>query len=107
MPKTINYDIKMRDGTTRRVNGLVINQRWGIDKRITQETKITKNGEERALSSSDFFLTHIPTGVLITSGHTQKILKELVNRPDMIDEDELPKIAKAVGKFWNSRGWQG
>ena len=82
----------MKDGTSKSVKGMVINNRWGIDKR-----------EEL----SSFFLTHTPTGMLVTNARTQKALRELVNRPDMIEEDDPKKIAIAVGKFWNERGWQG
>lgn len=91
MAKNQEFEIKMRDGTTQKVNGIVINNRWGIDKR-------------EQLSS--FFLTHIPTGALVTNARTQKALKELVNRADMIEEDDPQKILDAVAKFWNERSWQ-
>lgn len=92
MAKQQEFQIKMNDGTTQTVKGLVINDRWGIDKR-----------EEL----SSFFLTHIPTGMLITNANTQKALKELVNRSDMIEEDDPIKISKAVASFWDERGWRG
>ena len=106
MAKAQSFNIKMRDGKTESVEGLIVNNRWGIDKRTTETKRQTKDGEKVSLSSS-FFLTHIPTGVLITNANTQKALRELVNRPDMIEEDDLKNIAVAVGKFWNERGWQG
>ena len=93
MAKSQEFAIKMKDGTTQSVTGLVINNRWGIDK--------------RTLSSSGFYLTHIPTGTLVTNASTQKALKELVNQPDMIEEDDLKKIAVATVKFWNARDWKG
>ena len=107
MAKNMDYTIQMLDGTTRQVTGLVINRRWGIDKRTTTTIMTNKDGEERTLSSSDFYLSYLPTGMLITSGRTQRVLKELVNRPDMIDEDDPFRIAEAVIDFWNKRGWKG
>ena len=96
----------MKDGTSKEVEGLIINDRWGIDKRQFETKKMTKDGEKTTLSSG-FYLTHIPTGTLITNANTQKALKELVNRPDMIEEDNLEKIAKAMFSFWDSREWKG
>ena len=107
MTKSQEFTINMKDGTKKTVTGLVINNRWGIDKRQYETVKTNKNGETRTSLSSCFYLTHVPTGVLVTNANTQKALKELVNRPDMIEEDDLKKIAKAVGDFWNSNGWKG
>lgn len=107
MAKTQTFEIKMKDGTTKTVEGIIINDRWGIDKRQVEVTKTNKNGEEKTSLSSAFYLTHIPTGTLVTNGNTQKVLKELANRPDMIEEDNLEKIAKATFSFWDSRWWQG
>ena len=97
----------MKDGTTSEVEGIVLNERWGIDKRTVKNVTYTKAGEERTLSSSDFYLTHIPSGYLVTNAKTQKALKELVNRPDMIAEDDLHKILEATVAFWNERMWKG
>ena len=97
----------MKDGTSKSVTGMVFNNRWGIDKREYESFKTNKNGETRRTLSSYFCLTHIPTGMLVTNGNTQKVLRELINRPDMIEEDDLKKIAIATVKFWNERGWQG
>lgn len=91
MAKSLSFNISMKNGTKVEVKGLVIDGKWGIDKR---EDKF-------------FYLTHIPTGALITNAKTQKALKELVSRPDMVDEDDPMKIYKAVCNFWNSRRWQG
>jgi len=106
MAKTEDYRIKMKNGTEQTVTGIVINKRWGIDKRAQEVVRQTKDGEKVSLSYS-FCLTHIPSGILVTSANTQKALKELINREDMIDEDDFHKMAVAVGKFWNQRGWQG
>ena len=107
MAKAQEYTIKMKDGTEKTVSGMVFNNRWGIDKRQYEVIKINKNGESRTTLSSCFYLTHIPTGALVTNANTQKTLKELVNRPDMVEEDDPKKIVKAVGDFWNERWWQG
>ena len=107
MAKSQEYTIKMKDGTEKKVSGLVINNRWGIDKRQYEVVKTNKNGESRTTLSSCFYLTHLPTGILVTNANTQRALKELVNRPDMIEEDDLEKILYAVVDFWNERWWQG
>ena len=107
MAKSQEYTIKMKDGTEKKVSGLVINNRWGIDKRQYEVVRINKNGEKKTTLSSCFYLTHIPTGILVTNGNTQKVLKELVNRPDMIEEDDLENIMMATVDFWNERWWQG
>ena len=107
MAKNQEFTINMKDGTKKTVTGLVINNRWGIDKRQYEVVKINKNGEKRTTLSSCFYLTHIPTGILVTNANTQKALKELVNRPDMIEEDDLENIMMATVDFWNERWWQG
>lgn len=107
MAKNQEFTINMKDGTKKTVTGLVINNRWGIDKRQYEVVKINKNGEKRTTLSSCFYLTHIPTGILVTNANTQKVLKELVNRPDMIEEDDLENIMMATVDFWNERWWQG
>lgn len=107
MAKNQEFTINMKDGTKKTVTGLVINNRWGIDKRQYEVVKINKNGEKKTTLSSCFYLTHIPTGILVTNANTQKALKELVNRPDMIEEDDLEKILYATVDFWNERWWQG
>ena len=107
MAKNQEFTINMKDGTKKTVTGLVINNRWGIDKRQYEVVKTNKNGETRTTLSSMFCLTHLPTGILVTNANTQKALKELVNRPDMIEEDDPKKIAKATTDFWNERWWNG
>ena len=107
MAKQVSYKIKMKDGEEKEVTGIVINERWGIDKRQYETTRTNKNGESKTTLSSCFYLTHIPTGILVTNANTQKALKELVNRPDMIEEDDLEKILYATVDFWNERWWQG
>ena len=97
----------MKDGSSTLVEGVIINNKWGIDKRQQEVKKTTKAGEERVSLSSSFFLTHIPTGCLVTNANTQKALREFVNRFDVIDEDDPVKLAKALGQFWNERGWIG
>lgn len=106
MAKTEEYKIKMKDGTEQTVTGIVINKRWGIDKRQQEVKKSTRDGEKVTLSSS-YCLTHIPTGILVTTANTQRALKELVNREDMWEEDDLHKMLEVVVEFWNSKGWQG
>ena len=106
MPKKVEYEIAMADGGKRKVMGIIINDRWGIDKRETETVRHTKDGDKVSLSHF-FVLTYIPNGVLVTSANTQKALMELVNREDMIEQDDIAKIANAVSEFWNERGWKG
>lgn len=97
----------MKDGTTRQITGLVINQRWGIDKRSVENVTYTKNGEQKTTTTSGYYLTHIPTGILVTNANTQRILKELANTQELINEDDLHKIIKAVASFWEDKWWVG
>ena len=107
MPKKERYNIKMRNGEAHSVEGIIVNNIYGIDKRITTTVKKNKDNSERVLSSSRYYLTHIPSGVLISGARTQKALKELANRQNMIDQHDFKVMGKEVGDFWNSRGWQG
>lgn len=104
--KQATFNIKMRTGESRQVTGYIVNDIYGIDKRITQKTTYNEQGEEKVSQSSDFFLTHIPTGVLITNARTRKALMELVNRPDMVDQNDMHQMALAVAGYWNQREWK-
>lgn len=104
--KKTSYAIKMRDGSELTVEGEVINGRWGIDKRLTQKKTYTANGEEKVSQSSDYILTHVPTGMLITTARTKKALLELINRPRMIDQDDPNVMLKEVAEYWNAKGWK-
>lgn len=106
MAKTETFKIKLQKGGTREVTGLVINKIWGIDKRQSFTEVTNKNGEVRTLSSQDFYMTHIPTGVLVTNASTQKALKELANQPEMINPKGFQEIINCVYKFWDARGWK-
>ena len=105
MKKTL-YKIKMRDGTTKEVEGEVVNGVWGIDKRATQKVTYNANGEEKVSTTSDYFLTHVPSGVLITNARTKKALMEIANLEDLMDEDDMTKVGRAVIAYWNNRGWK-
>ena len=59
MAKQVSYKIKMKDGEEKEVTGIVINERWGIDKRQYETTRTNKNGESKTTLSSYFCLTHI------------------------------------------------
>ena len=43
MAKSQDFTIKMKDGTTKTVSGIVFNNRWGIDKREYETVKTNKN----------------------------------------------------------------
>lgn len=103
--KTTSYKIKMKDGTEREVTGVVIGD-YGIDKRMSQKVTYNAQGEEKVSQSSDYFLTHIPTGMLLTSARTRKALLEIANRSNMIDQTDFTTMLKEIVDYWNSRGWK-
>lgn len=107
MAKTQKYQISMKDGGREEVEGVVINERWGIDKRTTEVTRMMKSGEEKTSLSSCFYLTHIPSGILVTNANTQKALKELVERLDSVNDEDYRAMLDVTGDFWNERGWKG
>ena len=113
MAKKQKYKIKMQDGTFQEVEGEVVNNIWGIDKRtvVTGEQTL-KDGTTRTLSSTSYMVTHIPTGAFLPTGsfRTIKAAKLLLNEPeffiDELDSDAVMEMAKALGRFWNERGWK-
>lgn len=104
--KKTRYQIKMRSGEERTVEGEIVNDIWGIDKRMTQKTTYTKNGEEKVSQSSDYFLTHVPSGTLITNARTKRALMEIANLPIMIDQNNFQLMMVAVNEYWESKGWK-
>lgn len=96
MAKKQKYQIRMRDGTIQTVEGTVVGN-WGVDKRtVMMDGKPTLS----------YFLTHIPSGILITNAKTQKKLLELANQPDLVNEEDPFQMAKAVTKFFDNVGWK-
>lgn len=106
MPKTSKFRIQMKDGSWEEREGQIFGERWAIDKRQEEKVRKTKDGEKVSLSSY-FALTYLPTGILVATANTQKTLKELMNREDVIAEDDMLKLLYAVVDFWNKRGWKG
>lgn len=104
--KTATYSIKMKDDTTQEVDGIIVNGIYGIDKRTTQEETQTKNGETKVTNTSAFCLTHIPTGILVTTSRTRKTLMELANLSEMTDLTDLTKMVNIVVAFWEKRNWK-
>lgn len=113
MAKKQKYNIIMRDGTKREVEGEVVNKIWGIDKRteVTGEQTL-KDGRVRALSSTEYIITHIPTGATLPTCRfrTMKAAKLLLSEPefyfDELDKQTITDMADAIGRFWNARGWK-
>ena len=113
MAKKEKYKIKMKDGTTKEVEGEVVNKIWGVDKRteITGEQTL-KDGRVRTLSSTDYIVTHIPTGAQLPTARfrTLKSAKLLLSEPefffDKLNEEAVEGMRKAITRFWNARGWK-
>lgn len=110
MPKKQIYNIKMNDGTTKQVEGEVVNGVWGIDKRVIPYGKMTnKEGVEKTLSYTDYHITYIPTGQRLPLGTTRTIknAKLLLSQPEFFFEELTPdvikKLAKATVKWWEDR----
>lgn len=113
MAKKQKYKIKMDDGTEQEVEGEIVNNVWGIDKRtlVTGE-QVMKDGTKRTLSSTSYVITHIPTGSMLPtcSFRTLKSAKLLLSEPEFfindVTDDDVKKMADAIGRFWNARGWK-
>lgn len=113
MAKKQKYKIKMIDGTWQEVEGEVVNKIWGIDKRTqVSGEKTMKDGTVKALSSTSYIVTHLPTGAFLptASFRTIKAAKLLLSRPeffiDELNEENAMEMARAIAEFWNERGWK-
>lgn len=107
MAKKVTYKINMKDGSVREITGTEIIPNYAYDKREigTSET-INNKGEKRVVKTTTYVLTHIPTGVLITSADRVNSLKLLCMEPEFFEEFDPAKMIKAVGRFWNKYDWQ-
>lgn len=113
MAKKQKYNITMEDGTKKEVEGEVVNKIWGIDKRmeVTGEQTL-KDGRTRTLTSTDYIITHIPTGAALPTCRfrTMKAAKLLLSEPefyfDELNQQAISDMADAIGRFWNARGWK-
>lgn len=109
MAKKQQYQIKMKDGSVKTVEGEVFNKIWGIDKReIPYGKQVKADGTEKTLSYKAYFITHIPTGSSFAGGscRTLKTAKLLLSEPEFFEVDENPVgIVKALNRFWNKVGW--
>lgn len=53
-----------------------------------------------------FWLTHTKTGGMVTSGRTQKSLRELLQEPEFFEEPlSSPNLAKAINRWGNRHNW--
>ena len=73
------------------VEGTIIHDKWGIDKR----------------GPTYYVLTHIPTGYLVWSARTQTFLKTLVQEPEFLKEGEInvKEIGRAIKRVQEQIGW--
>lgn len=92
--KKIKYKINMKNGEPQEVEGYVVNEVWGIDKR----------------ANNYYVLTYIPNGCLVDSARTIKFLKMLVQEPEFFDFDGTPKtcdkLVTAISRYRNEHGWK-
>lgn len=92
--KKATYKIQMRDGSEQVIEGDVVNEIYGIDKRKVGDFPIS------------YYMTHIPSGVLVTNARTKKALMEIANLPQMIDQTNHDKMRETVARYWNKKGWK-
>ena len=107
MAKKIKYNISMKDGSTKEVEGTELVPGYAYDKReLVNDVIFTKNGERKEVKSYTYVLTHIPTGTLITSADKVNTLKLLCMEPEFLIDFDTQTMIKAVGRFWNKHDWQ-
>ena len=107
MAKKVKYKVSMKDGSTKEVEGTLIVPDYAYDKReLYNETITNSKGEQKVVRTTTYVLTHIPTGMLITSADKVNSLKLLCAEPEFFEEFDKVAIIKAVGRFWNKHGWQ-
>lgn len=96
MSKKQRYNISMRDGSTRIVNGATIGFGYGIHKR----------------EDNMYVLTHLASGKKVASSSRLKTLALLANEPEFflpLDVESMEMVntlAKAVQRFFNKNGWK-
>lgn len=115
MPKKQKYSIQLGDGTTREVEGEIVNGIWGIDKReIASGEQTLKDGSKKTLSSFSYVITHLPSGCALPlcKFRTLKSAKLLLSEPEFFGkffgngEINIDEISKAIWRFWEQRGWK-
>ena len=83
-------ELRMKDGSTKRV----------VAKKLNEDFHYHK---EQGI----YWMTKTSSGVLITSSKTVKALKELMQEPEFFD---IPltreRIAQAVNRYMNAKGWK-
>jgi hypothetical protein len=107
MAKKIKYNVSMKDGSTKEVEGTTIVENYAYDKReLYNETVTNSKGESKVVRTYTYVLTHVPTGTLITSADKVNSLKLLCAEPEFFDEFNPQALIKAVYRFWNKHNWQ-
>lgn len=87
--------VNMKDGLKMEVEGAIMTDQWGIDKR--------ENGQ--------YVLTHLPSGKLVWSSKKQTFLKLLIQEPEFVrpindmDIEHLKSLATAICRFSTTNGW--
>ena len=109
MAKKTKFKISKKDGTVEEVEGIVVNEIWGVDKRTTVYGKqVMKDGAVKPLSYSAYIITHIPTGSHLPLGtcRTQRNAVMLLQEPEFFEEPLVPAhIGKAIARFARRVGW--
>lgn len=107
MAKKITYTITMKNGEKKEVTGTEIVKDYAYDKRVLfNETVYNKKGETKNVETTTYVLTHVPTGVLVTSSDKVNSLKLLCTEPEFFEEFDPALILKAVYRFWNKHDWK-
>lgn len=107
MAKKIEYIIKMKDGTEKKVTGTEIVKDYAYDKRVLFSDVIyNKKGEAKKVETTTYVLTHVPTGALVTSSDKVNSLKLLCSEPEFFEPFDPAIILKAVMRFWNKYDWK-
>ena len=83
------FKLKMKDGTVREVEGTKLNDRFHYHK-----------------AENTYWLTHTPSGQLVTSAKKVKLLRELVNEPEFFDDQlTISRLYEAYCRWGNRHFW--
>jgi hypothetical protein len=88
-PNPTGFPHKMKDGSIKYVDGKALNQAWHYHK---QDGK--------------YWLTHTPSGKLMTNAKTLKALKELLQEPEFFSSQiTIMGLWEALHRFGNRKFW--
>lgn len=89
MPKKVDTELMMKDGMNTIISATPLSEKYAYHK-----------------EGSYYILTHIPSGVLVTTAKKVKNLKALVQYPEFFKENASPvDILRAVNRWNNDNNW--